>query len=105
MFYGIRNRQSEKEPTQLDEKERKQIWDSLNKIEKGGLTAFNYCWYRYLEPPYVDWNDRRVLKEMYESADLPSKREENDTLIVKKIGGKLVSAASALDDWFKNPTE
>jgi hypothetical protein len=105
MFYGIINGQSGKGPTESDEKERKQIWDSLDKIEKGGLTHQNYCWWRYLEPPYVDWNDHRVLKEMYESTDLYNRREKNDALIVKKIGGKLVSTAAALDEWFEHRTD
>ncbi len=102
MLYGIRNGEDPQKPPQPLNN---YIWTILNdKVEIGGRPSPWWSWYKYLERPYLDWNDPEALMQMFESIDLSNKPEENASM-VELIGNKLVSAASALDNWFENRTD
>lgn len=99
MVYGIRNGD---DPQKSPQQPNNDIWTILNdKVQIGGKPGQWYSWYKYLEQPYLDWNDPDALIQMFESIGLSNKPKEN-TSMVEKIGNKLVGAAFALDFWFEN---
>ena len=101
MAYGIRNGEDpEKSQHPNDD-----IWSILNeKVEIGARPNKFWSWSKYLEKPYLDWNDPEALIKMWESINLSNKPEENAPM-VELIGNKLVGAALALDEWFKHRTD
>ncbi|MGO8878313.1 MAG: hypothetical protein ACLQMS_02220 [Desulfomonilaceae bacterium] len=102
MLYGVRNGDGQEKPSKPSREKNDKIWQILNEqVERGGRPADWWSWYKYLEPPYDDWNNSEVLMKMFESVNLYESQKEFAP-IVNLIGHKLVNAALALDSWFES---
>lgn len=100
MLYGVKNGESNKTPTQARNMD---IFDSINKVDQGGRQTDWFSWYKFLKPPYDDWNKSELLIKMLDSVNLYESKKQFDPA-VQCIGKKLVQVAFALETWFKSNT-